>query len=239
MALLTKNKSKLTLFLKRTAMVSVALALALTAMRSTLISVRIEGNSMLPAFSSGDSLLMQQRFFKPEIGEIYSIDKSAIPDKYQISMSLVKRVVAGPGDELVFNSLTGEPLSKNSETVNFTSLEGVVKSFLLESHEQDSYGETLRVIPAYNEVLALKTYRLQPDQNFDQGRKKLFLEKVRHYPFLQELSQAGNSHIVKLIVPAGHYFVLSDNLSSNLDSRYFGFIPESAVTHRMLRVKGG
>lgn len=40
----------------------------------------------------------------------------------------------------------------------------------------------------------------------------------------------------EIVVPSGHYFVLGDNRDNSLDSRYFGFVPASAVRGRPLFV---
>jgi signal peptidase I len=39
-----------------------------------------------------------------------------------------------------------------------------------------------------------------------------------------------------LIVPQQHYFVLGDNRDNSLDSRYWGFVPDSMVRGRPLFV---
>ncbi len=39
-----------------------------------------------------------------------------------------------------------------------------------------------------------------------------------------------------LVVPAGHYFVLGDNRDNSLDSRYWGFVPDSLLRGRPLLV---
>lgn len=231
---LSTQKNKV---LKRVLFVALAIIVALFSLRETLVRINVVGNSMLPAFSHGTVILMQKRFFKPEIGQVYAIDRSFIPEEYHMNMSLVKRVVAGPGDVIVFDAETGEPVSKNGLGVKFTSLEGKVRSFLLESHEENSYGATLRVVPAYNDAFGIQSYRIDPGQEIKSGDQRAFLKEVLNYPFIQEQAKLQGQRFVTLTVPSEHYFVLSDNLSSNLDSRYFGFIPSDGVSHRMLRIK--
>jgi signal peptidase I len=39
-----------------------------------------------------------------------------------------------------------------------------------------------------------------------------------------------------LVVPSGNYFVLGDNRENSLDSRYWGFVPDSLIRGRPLLV---
>lgn len=189
----------------------------------TKLTVKIEGNSMMPAIQNGDRLLMSKAFFKPKVGGIYSVAEGstlANPDK-----GLVKRVIAGPGDVLEFNAHTGEWLSYNGNAVVVAENNDLPWK-LLSSKETDSYGALLKLRGAFNHLLQLPMYRLLPEQSIDNEKQRLFLKKVLHYPYIQQRQSANGQ--AKVIVPAGHYFVMSDNWSSNLDSRFFGPLPERA-----------
>jgi signal peptidase I len=46
---------------------------------------------------------------------------------------------------------------------------------------------------------------------------------------MQSLTKAG-----ELVVPASEYFVLGDNRNHSMDSRFWGFVPRSAIIARPL-----
>lgn len=231
--LLMSHKATFFSALKKLLLITLSIVVCLIALIMffglTKLTVKIEGNSMMPAIQNGDRLLMSKAFFKPKVGGIYSVAERstpANPDK-----GLVKRVIAGPGDVLEFNAHTGEWLSYNGNAVVVAENNDLPWK-LLSSKETDSYGALLKLRGAFNHLLQLPMYRLLPEQPIDNEKQRLFLKKVLHYPYIQQRQSANG--LTKVVVPAGHYFVMSDNWSSNLDSRLFGPLPEHVLTHRYI-----
>lgn len=234
MVLLTQKTSKFKTFLGRSAIVVACIILGLILVRNNLIRANVIGNSMMPFFQDGAVLLMQKRILSPDIGDVYGIEGVKLSYHPQWGEKLIKRVVAGPGDTLTFNVESGEMITFNGQSVSYP-IRRDAKAYLLQSEEDNSFGEVVRILPARNTVLNIDVLRVEPDQDVSDPKRKLFVDRIRDYPFL--LSQAKGKALVTMTVPDEHYFVLSDNMSSNLDSRYFGFVPESALTHRLLKQK--
>lgn len=187
----------------------------------SITRVDIKGNSMMPFIYNGDRLVMSSFFRKPKVGKVYSIAAGATYANPK--MGMVKRVIAGPGDVLEFNAQSGEWLSYNGQAVVINEQSDLPR-YKKYSEEADSKGAVLSLVPAFNELMQLPMYRLRPDQPLHSASQQRFYKTVLTYPFIQQRAAANG--LTKVTVPAGHYFVLSDNWGSNLDSRFFGPLPE-------------
>lgn len=197
--------------------------------RLTVCHVTISGNSMMPVIYDGDRLRMSRLFTAPEVGEIYSIKAGATAANQNVG--LLKRVIAGPGDVLEFHAATGEWLSYNGVKVVITENRDL-KSYKSYSKEPDSYGALLSVQGGFNQLSNLPLYRLQPNQPLYSAEQKRYYKTMLHYPYIQ--GRASIDGITKVTVPPGHYFVMSDNWTGNLDSRYFGPLPERVFDYRLV-----
>lgn len=190
-------------------------------MWNSIMRVNIHGNSMMPFIHDGDRLVMSSFFRKPKVGKVYSIAAGATYANPK--MGLVKRVIAGPGDVLEFNAQSGEWLSYNGQAVVINEHSDLPR-YKMHSEEADSKGAVLSLVPAFNQLMQLPMYRLLPEQPLHSASQQRFYKTVLTYPFIQQRAAANG--LTKVTVPAGHYFVMSDNWGSNLDSRFFGPLPE-------------
>ncbi len=195
-------------------------------MWNSVIRVNIQGNSMMPFIHNGDRLLMSSFFLKPKVGKVYSIAAGATYANPK--MGMVKRVIAGPGDVLEFNAHSGEWLSYNGQAVVINEHSDLPR-YKKHSEEADSKGAVLSLVPAFNQLMQLPMYRLLPDQPLHSASQQRFYKRVLKYPFIQQRAAANG--LTKVTVPAGHYFVMSDNWGSNLDSRFFGPLPEQVFKY--------
>jgi signal peptidase I len=59
---------------------------------------------------------------------------------------------------------------------------------------------------------------------------------VREARALQRGYHPSRNNWGPLVVPAGHFFVLGDNRDNSLDSRYWGFLPDTLVRGQPLFV---
>lgn len=198
----------------------------------SLLRVNVQGPSMMPLIHNGDVVLLSSMFIKPRVGVVYAIAKGATyanPDK-----GLIKRVIAGPGDVLEFNAHTGEWLSYNGQAVVIRE-KSDLRRYKSQSMETDTMGALLTMVPAFNQLTQLPMYRLLPDQPLHSASQQRYLKKLLYYPYIQQRAAANG--YTKVTMPAGHYFVLSDNWTGNLDSRYFGPVPEHVFTHYFISAR--
>jgi len=125
----------------------------------------------------------------------------------QPTLDYIKRVVALPGDEVSF---LDKRLAINGVEVP--------RQPLPEFYDPDSMRYSLQ----YAETLGGRTVRTLNDADVPS-----FIPGAIDFPY-RELCRYSIEG-VRCTVPAGHFFVLGDNRDNSLDSRYWGFVPESHI----------
>ncbi len=186
---------------------------------------RIPSSSMRPGLVTGDFILVNKFSYglrlpvldtkvvdlgQPARGDVVVFKAPHEPDK-----DYIKRVVALPGDTLVYRD--------KKITLNGTPVEQVPEGSY-------SYLELGRFMTSLRFAEALDGRRFSIIQD-DGAPSYLPLQRSAQSPVPGcELSDVDNSLVCK--VPAGHYMVMGDNRDNSLDSRYWGFVPDSHLRGR-------
>ena len=178
---------------------------------------KIPSGSMIPTLRVGDLILVNKFHYgirlpvinakvldnhEPQRGDVMVFRYPPQP-----SLDYIKRVVAVPGDEVAY---LNKQLTINGQVV--------AKQPRPEFYDPDG----LRYASRFGESLNGRQYDTLNDSD-----RPAFIPAAAEFPFRDQCRYSVEGVVCK--VPAGHYFMLGDNRDNSLDSRYWGFVPESHI----------
>ncbi|UXF00879.1 signal peptidase I [Fervidobacterium riparium] len=178
------------------------------------------------------------------------------PKQFSGSVKYVKRLVAKEGDVITLKNVDGNwklfvngKIPEHLKSVNYT-LEGIFKypklwSYLAEAsrlrNDKPKYREYLFNLASRdgNEIANIVFSILGGLEPVPYGIDyTVFVDRYlipNNIDFSNYVWEENGQVYVK--IPKGFYFFMGDNSSQSLDSRYFGFVPKSAVVGRpILRI---
>jgi signal peptidase I len=186
---------------------------------------KIPSGSMIPTLMIGDLILVNKFHFgvrlpvlgtklianhDPQAGDVVVFHYPVDP-----RIDYIKRVVAVPGDKLVYAERT---LTINGKRVE-TRSEG-------EFYDEDS----MRYSQQFSEHLGKVDHRILVDPR----RMSSYGIGPRDFPHGENCNYTLEA--VTCTVPAGHYFVMGDNRDNSQDSRYWGFVPDENIVGKAFLV---
>jgi len=178
---------------------------------------KIPSGSMIPTLQIGDLILVNKFHYgirlpvsntkltaghPVERGDVMVFRYPPRP-----TVDYIKRVVGVPGDEIAY---LNKKLTVNGQAVPSQSL----PEYFDES--------TMRYFRHEREQLPGKTHDIILD-----NERPAFIAGADEFPMRENCRYSIEGVVCK--VPAGHYFMMGDNRDNSLDSRYWGFVPDSNI----------
>jgi signal peptidase I len=192
--------------------------LAVFVLRSFLFEpFKIPSGSMIPTLRVGDLILVNKFHYgvrlpvvntkiinnhEPKRGDVMVFRYPPQP-----TLDYIKRVVGVPGDEVAY---INKRLTVNGQAID--------------TQPQPEFfdADTLRYSQQWRETLADRQYNVLTDDT-----RPAFVGGASEFEGREACHYSAEGVVCK--VPAGHYFMMGDNRDNSLDSRYWGFVPESHI----------
>ena len=137
--------------------------------------------------------------------------------------SIIKRVIACPGETITFHCTVSEDNEREDFIYNFRLY--------------DRDGNEKAIDQSYLTELMLFYYPLDPKNDSNYRFNETYFPK--YIEFINAL-KSGENHEYSITIPENQYFVMGDNRNKSTDSRYFGLIDQNDITGKVvLHVKYG
>ena len=178
---------------------------------------KIPSGSMIPTLLVGDLILVNKFTYGVRLPVIHTkIIEGNAPQRGDVmvfryppqpNLDYIKRVVGVPGDEVAY---LNKRLTINGQAVDTAS----AADFFDDS--------VMRYFKQYEEQLGTRPHRL-----LNNPEVPAFIQGASNFAYRDNCRYSVEGVVCK--VPEGHYFMMGDNLDNSLDSRYWGFVPESHI----------
>jgi signal peptidase I len=192
--------------------------LAVFVLRSFLFEpFKIPSGSMIPTLRVGDLILVNKFHYGVRLPVVNTkIINNHEPKRGDVmvfryppqsTLDYIKRVVGVPGDEVAY---INKRLTVNGQAID------------TQSQPEFFDADTLRYSQQWRETLADRQYNVLTDDT-----RPAFVGGASEFEGREACHYSAEGVVCK--VPAGHYFMMGDNRDNSLDSRYWGFVPESHI----------
>jgi signal peptidase I len=178
---------------------------------------KIPSSSMVPTLVIGDLILVNKFTYgirlpiinkkiveinDPQRGDVMVFKYPKDP-----SLDYIKRVIGIPGDKIAYKN---KRLTVNGKDISYEPL----PDYLDEEHLSYSkqFVENLSDVP----------HKILNDE-----RAPAYVQNPE--PFSKRELCSYNAEGFACSVPSGHYFMMGDNRDNSLDSRYWGFVPDTNI----------
>jgi len=177
---------------------------------------RVPTGSLLPTVEPGDFLVVNQFAYGlrfpvinkklVEVGEPKRGEITLFYYPVDPNVVFVKRVIGLPGDHV-----------ESRNRVLYINGKEMTQTYIKEAVDNEPAGEG------------------NPEEHIPVQVKQEDLDGVKHRIYLANTVTALSADF-SVDVPAGHYFMMGDNRDNSGDSRVWGFVPESHLIGKALRI---